>query len=85
MYRGIGHLFFMLVIRLARTGKRGERKFRVVVKEQRDRRDGKTVEYLGWYEKRTNGDKKLFNTERINYWLSVGAQTSETMKKLLEK
>lgn len=73
----------MLVIRLARTGKKGERKFRVIVKEQRDRRDGNAVEYLGWYEKRANGDKKAFNTERIKYWLSVGAQTSPTMKKLL--
>ena len=74
----------MLVIRLARTGKRGERKFRVVVKEKRDKRDGKAMEYLGWYEKRVTGEKKELNTERIKYWLSVGAQTTPTMKKLLE-
>ncbi|HSW96767.1 MAG TPA: 30S ribosomal protein S16 [Candidatus Saccharimonadales bacterium] len=73
-----------LVIRLARTGKRGERKFRVVVKEKRDKRDGKAMEYLGWYEKRVTGEKKQLNTERIKYWLSVGAQTTPTMKKLLE-
>ena len=73
-----------LVIRLARTGKRGERKFRVVVKEKRDRRDGKAVEYLGWYEKREAGSKKQLNTERIKYWISVGAQTTPIMKKLLE-
>ncbi|HSW88102.1 MAG TPA: 30S ribosomal protein S16 [Candidatus Saccharimonadales bacterium] len=73
-----------LVIRLARTGKRGERKFRVVVKEKRDKRDGKAMEYLGWYEKRVTGEKKELNTERIKYWLSVGAQTTPTMKKLLE-
>ncbi len=73
-----------LVIRLARTGKKGERKFRVVVKEKRDRRDGKAVEYLGWYEKRETGNKKQLNTERIHYWISVGAQTTPIMKKLLE-
>jgi len=73
-----------LVIRLARTGKKGERKFRIVVKEKRDKRDGKATEYLGWYEKRETGDKKQINRERVKYWLSVGAQTTETMKKLLE-
>ena len=40
-----------LVIRLTRIGKKGERKFRVVVKEKRSRRDGKSIEVLGWYEK----------------------------------
>lgn len=74
-----------LVIRLAQTGKKGESKYRVVVKEKRDKRDGKAMEYLGWYEKRENGDKMQLNTERIKYWLSVGAQTTPTMKKLLEK
>lgn len=73
-----------LVIRLARTGKKGERKFRVVVKEKRDKRDGKAMEYLGWYEKREKSSKMQLNTERIKYWLSVGAQTTPTMKKLLE-
>ncbi len=72
-----------LVIRLAQTGKKGESKFRIVVKEKRDKRDGKALEYLGWYEKRTTGDKKQINMERVTYWLSVGAQTTETMKKLL--
>jgi small subunit ribosomal protein S16 len=73
-----------LVIRLARTGKKGERKFRIIVKEKRDKRDGKAMEYLGWYEKRETGEKKQINMERVNYWLSVGAQTTPTMKKLLE-
>lgn len=73
-----------LVIRLARTGKKGERKFRIIVKEKRDKRDGKAMEYLGWYEKREASEKKQINTERVNYWLSVGAQTTPTMKKLLE-
>lgn len=73
-----------LVIRLARIGKKGERKFRVVVKEKRDKRDGKAMEYLGWYEKKATGEKKQFNLERIKHWMSVGAQTTPTMKKLLE-
>ena len=38
-----------LVIRLSKTGKKGERKFRVVVKEKRSKRDGGSIEILGWY------------------------------------
>ncbi|MGH7245628.1 MAG: 30S ribosomal protein S16 [Candidatus Levyibacteriota bacterium] len=73
-----------LVIRLMRTGKKGERKFRVVVKEKRDRRDGKAVEILGWYEKGPNAKKEL-NNDRIAYWLSQGAQPSPTVKTLISK
>jgi ribosomal protein S16 len=47
-----------LIIRFTRTGKRGERKFRVVVKEKRSRRDGDPVEMLGYVEKTTKGVTK---------------------------
>lgn len=72
-----------VVIRSARIGKKGERKFRIVVKEKRSRRDGKAIESLGWYEKGTNGGKDI-NKERYNYWLSVGAQPSLVIEKLLK-
>ena len=52
-----------VVIRLTRVGKKGERKFRVVVKEKRSRRDGDSVEILGWYQMGPNGGKKEINTE----------------------
>lgn len=71
-----------LVIRLSRTGKKGERKFRVVVKEKRDRRDGKSIEDLGWYVKGV--DKGLtIDKKRLDYWISVGAKTSPVIKKIL--
>ncbi|MCL5434905.1 MAG: 30S ribosomal protein S16 [Patescibacteria group bacterium] len=72
-----------VVIRLSRTGKRGERKFRVVVKEKRSRRDGAAIETLGFFEKGKNG-KKQINKARYQYWLSKGAQPSLTVSKLLE-
>ena len=72
-----------VVIRSARIGKKGERKFRIVVKEKRSRRDGKSIESLGWYEKGKNGGKDI-NKERYNYWLSVGAQPSLTIERLLK-
>lgn len=73
-----------LVIRLTKTGKKGESKFRIIVKEKRDRRDGKFLENLGWYEKRVDGIKKHVHSDRVKYWLSVGALPSETVKKLIK-
>lgn len=67
-----------------RTGRKGESKFRVVVKEKRDKRDGKAVELLGFYERHEGGrEKKVLKKDRINYWISVGAQLSPMVKKLL--
>ncbi len=72
-----------VVIRLSRTGKRGERKFRVVVKEKRSKRDGVAIETLGYFEKGPNGKKKI-NKQRYEHWISVGASPSATVSKLLE-
>lgn len=68
----------MLVIRLSRTGKKGERKFRIVVNERRSRRDGKAVETLGFYEKGKEKDLKI-NKQRYDYWLTKGARPSKTV------
>jgi len=72
-----------LVIRSARTGKKGERKFRIVVKEKRSQRDGKSVEVLGWYEKGPKGAMKL-DKDRYKYWLSVGAKPSVAIEKIVK-
>jgi small subunit ribosomal protein S16 len=72
-----------VVIRLSRTGKKGERKFRVVVKEKRSRRDGDNIEVLGWYEMDKNGDKKEVKMERYEYWLSQGALPSPRVTKIV--
>lgn len=74
----------MLVIRYTRTGKRGERKFRLVVKEKRSRRDGKPVDLLGFYEKTTTGIQKEFNNDKIKYWVSKGAQMTPSVKDAIE-
>lgn len=72
-----------LVIRLTKMGKKGESKYRVIVKEKRDRRDGDFLENLGWYEKKATGETKELKKDRINYWLSVGATPSVTVRKLI--
>jgi small subunit ribosomal protein S16 len=63
-------------------GKRGERKFRIVVKEKRSSRDGQAIETLGWYEKGKDGGKRI-NKERIAYWVAQGAMTTPAIEKLL--
>lgn len=73
----------MLVIRFAKIGRRGERKYRIVVKEKRSKRDGKAVDFLGWYEKTTNGITKEVNMDRIKYWQEKGAQLSPAIKAIL--
>lgn len=72
----------MIVIRLTRTGKKGERKFRIVVKEKRSRRDGKPIENLGWYIKGVENGVEV-DKERLKYWMSVGAKPSPTVSKIL--
>lgn len=71
-----------LVIRLSRVGKKGERKFRIVVKEKRSKRDGQPVETLGWYHKGKTGGKQI-DKKRYEYWLSVGAKPSLTVEKII--
>lgn len=74
----------MLVIRFARTGKKGERKFRLVVKEKRSRRDGKPIDLLGYYEKTEKEVIKKFDNDKINYWISKGAQLTQSAKDAIE-
>lgn len=74
----------MLVIRFSESGKRGERKYRLIVTEKRSKRDGKPVELLGYYEKTTKGITKKFNEDRIKYWISNGAQMTISAKAAIE-
>ena len=72
-----------VVIRLTKTGKRGEGRYRVVVIEKRYRRDGKPIETLGWYEKREKEENKNIDKDRYSYWLSKGAKPSPTVAKII--
>ncbi len=72
-----------LVIRLTRIGKKGEARYRIIVKEKRSRRDGRAIEYLGWYQKSVGNDKQVIKKERIDYWISQGAIPSATVSKII--
>lgn len=73
-----------VVIRLTKVGKKGEAKFRVVVKEKRSRRDGRAIETLGWFQKFEKSSKQEINKDRVSHWISKGAIESPTVKKILE-
>ncbi len=72
-----------VVIRLSKTGRKGEGKYRVIVTEKRERRDAKPIETLGWYEKREKEQKKNINKDRYNFWISKGAAPSPTVAKIV--
>ena len=74
----------MLKIRLTQTGTTNRKQYRLVAIEEGKRRDGKAKEILGFYNPLVKPPEKRFKQDRIDYWLSVGAQLSEGAKKVLE-
>lgn len=75
----------MLTIRLARFGARKQPYYRVVVIEKELPRNGRPVEVVGTYNPRTNPASVDLKRERIDYWVSKGAQMSDRVSKLVEK
>ena len=71
----------MLIVRLQRTGKRGQAYFRIVILEHTSRVKGKYLELLGNY----NPHQKEFKVkkDRVEYWVSKGAQVSPTVNNLM--
>ena len=74
-------------LRLKRTGRRHLPCYRLNAVDSRAPRDGRVIEELGLYDPLQKDPEKQINfkRERIEYWLSVGAQPSETVANLLEK
>lgn len=66
-------------IRLKRMGKIREPHYRVVVVDSRKKRDGRVIEEIGYYNPNTDPSVIDINSERAQYWLSVGAQPSEAV------
>ena len=76
----------MLRIRLTRVGSKKKPYYRVVVAEQRSRRDGRFVEILGQYRPcQINSEIVTLDMDRIRYWISKGAQPSDTVRSLIKK
>ncbi len=74
-------------IRLKRIGRRHHPVYRLAAVDRRRARDSKVIEELGCYDPMNADEDRqvVLNRERIEYWLSVGAQPSDTVHRLLEK
>ncbi len=74
-----------LKIRLSRIGTKHKPVFRVVVAEERSRRDGDAAEILGTYTPEAKGNPLQIKLDRVDYWRSKGALPTDTMNALIKK
>ena len=70
-------------IRLKRFGKKKKPIYRIVVADQKNPRDGKTIDDIGHYNPTQDPMIVTVKEDRVNYWISVGAQPTDTVKRLL--
>jgi small subunit ribosomal protein S16 len=72
-------------IRLKRIGAKNTPAYRIVVADGRSPRDGRFIEEIGWYNPLQAGTNFTLKLDRAKYWLSVGAQPSETVASFIRK
>ncbi len=72
-------------IRMKRVGAKNAPFFRIVVADSRSPRDGKFIEELGSYQPLKKGDNFTLNLDRAKYWISKGAQPSDTVASFIRK
>ena len=77
----------MVTIRLARGGAKKRPFYHVVVTDSRNRRDGRYIERIGFFNPIAAGQEERLriDSERAEYWIGKGAQTSQRVAKLLEE
>lgn len=77
----------MVVIRLARGGAKKRPFFNIVVADKRDRRDGRFIERVGYYNPSASGAAQslVINDERLAHWIQNGAQASDTVARLVKQ
>jgi small subunit ribosomal protein S16 len=70
---------------MKRVGAKNSPYFRIVVADSRSPRDGKFIEEIGTYQPLKTGDNVKLDLERVKYWVSKGAQPSDTVASFLKK
>lgn len=77
----------MVTIRMARGGAKKRPFYHIVVTDSRNRRDGRFIERVGFFNPIASGQEERLRVdrERVDYWLSQGAQASERVAKLLKE
>ena len=76
----------MVKIRLARAGTKKTPFYHIVVTDSRNKRDGRCIERIGFFNPIANENEEAFkiNKDRIEYWVSNGAKTTERVEKLIK-
>lgn len=76
----------MVVIRLSRGGSKHRPFYNIVVADSRNRRDGRFIERVGFYNPVANEKQEhvRLNNERLNHWVGLGAQLSDAVAKLVK-
>ena len=76
----------MVVIRLARSGPKKRPFYNIVAADSRNRRDGRFIERVGFYNPLAKGGEEplRITADRLNYWIGVGAQLSPTVQRLVK-
>ncbi len=75
----------MVKIRLTRTGSKFQASYRIIVTDSRNPRDTRPIETLGYFNPRTRPSTEVLDEGRALYWLSVGAQPTESMENILKR
>ncbi|MDD3354278.1 30S ribosomal protein S16 [Zoogloea sp.] len=77
----------MVVIRLARSGSKKRPFYNIVAADSRNRRDGRFIERIGYYNPVASGSAVglIVNAERLAHWQNNGAQLSETVGRLVKQ
>lgn len=74
----------MIKLRLKRMGAKKRPSYRIVAADSRSPRDGRFIEAVGLYDPLTEPATVRINEERARHWLSVGAQPTDTVRRLLK-
>ncbi|MDY0021044.1 MULTISPECIES: 30S ribosomal protein S16 [Arenimonas] len=77
----------MVKIRLTRGGAKKRPFYHIIVTDQRNKRDGRSIERLGYYNPVAQGNEKRveLDTERVKHWVSHGAQLTEKVSALVKE
>ena len=77
----------MVVIRLSRGGSKSRPFYNIVVADKRNRRDGRFIERIGFYNPLARGGEEPLRVavDRLTYWTSVGAEPSPTVARLVKQ
>ena len=72
-------------VRLTRSGSKKHPFYRIVAINSDERRDGRPLEFLGYYDPNTNPFTLNYNAERLQSWVEKGAQLSDTVRTIIKK